>query len=242
IGRRLFVLEDGSMAAVKIPVVYRLDASGTVLWVRSFEDWVIDPHQYIFAMTNMEVEHGRLWMQGVLRRILIQFNTQRLLPAFATHPLDAIDGCQWAEATGFGFVALDITTMPSTSITGPIIQVLDELVRSTPVAVAVEDPGSRDLIPFCDQVVSVPVVASQSSGFRLVANPVERGAAIEVRDASPGLFTLSDAQGRSVWQYRVSATNDRVELPSAPRSAGVHHLRWLPTDGSSGATVKVLVY
>lgn len=242
IGRRLFVLPDGSMAAVKLPGIYRLDAAGAVLWVKSFEDWMIDPHHYIFAMTNMEVENDRLWMQGVLRRILVQFNTQRLLPAFATHPLDSIEGCQWAEDIGFGSVALDTSVMPSSFITGSVMQVLDGRVQSTPVVVSLTDPGRRHLIPFCDQVVSVPAVAPQNRGFRLIANPVERGAAIEVRDASRGLFTLTDAQGRLMWQFRQNTSMERIELPSAPHVSGVHHLRWVPVDGGLGSTVKVLVY
>jgi len=242
IGRRLFVLADGSMAAVKIPGIYRLDATAAVLWVKAFEDWMIDPHHYIFAMTNMEVQQGRLWMQGVLRRILVQFNTQRLLPAFATHPLDSIEGCQWAEDIGFGSTSLDVSTVPSTSISNQLMHVLDDRVGSNPMVVSVADPGRRELMPFCDQVVSVPAIARDNSGFRVLANPVERGTAIEVRDASPGVFSLTDAQGRLLWQYRLNAAVERVALPSAPQAAGVNHLRWVPVDGSLGATVKVLVY
>lgn len=243
IGRRLFVLADGSMAAVKLPGIYRLDATGAVLWVKSFEDWMIDPHHYIFALSNMEVEHGRLWMQGVLRRILVQFNTQRLLPAFATHPLDSIEGCQWADGSGFGYTALEVSALVSTSLAGGPMQVLDDGVQSNPVLVTVSDPGRRELMPFCDQVVSVPVIAPHNSSVvRVVANPVERGTTIEVRDASPGLFTLTDMHGRTLWQYRLNAAMARVALLPAPHAAGVHHLRWMPLDGSLGATVKVLVY
>ncbi len=242
IGRRLFVLADGSMAAVKIPSIYRLDGTGSVLWAKTFEDWVIDPHQYIFAMTNMEVHQGRLWMQGVLRRILIQFNTQRLLPAFATHPLDSISGCQWAEVDGFLSTALDTSTFSVSAIAEQLLQVLDERVQNTPVQVVVTVPDRHDPIPFCDQVVSFPEFAPRRSGFRVLANPVERGSAIEVRDALPGLFTLTDPRGRMLWEYRLNSAATRLTLPQTPGIAGLYHLRWVPGDGGYGTAVKVLVY
>lgn len=242
IGRRLFVLGDGSMAAVKVPRIYRLDGAGTVVGTRSFEDWVIDPHQYIFAMTNMEVAHGHLWMQGALRRILIQFNTQRVWPAFATHPVDTIVGCQWQGDESYGSTAVDVASLTQTALQGQVLQVLDDRLSDTPVEVVLTLPDRHDPIPFCDQVVGLNDVIVQPPTLTVLGNPVMRGSTIELSGGGPGLYTLCDAQGRMLWAFRTETTAERLTLPAAPTAAGPHFLRWTPKDGGPGIAVKVLVY
>ncbi len=241
-GRRLYVLADGSMATVKEPWVYRLDGLGEVLWSMYFEDWVLGPHHYIFETTAMQFEHDRLWMQGVLRRVLIQFNTQRSVPGFMTHPVDSIRGCQWNSTTGFGSVSMDVNSLISSPLDSVLFETLDADAVNIPVDVVVSQPEVRSTSPFCDQAVGMAEVEFASAPFEVFPNPVERGASIELLDPVPGRYILSDAQGRILWQRELRGKQERIEVPISNAAAGVHFLRVVPSDGSLGSTAKVLVY
>lgn len=242
IGRRLYVLADGSMATVKEPWVYRLDGLGEVLWSRSFEDWVLGPHHYIFESTDMHVEHDRLWMQGVLRRILIQFNTQLSLPGFMTHPLDTIEGCQWDSLSSFGSVSIDVASLSSVPLDSVLFEVRDADAENNPVDVFVSQPDVRSTSPFCDLTVDMAEVEFASAPFRIFPNPVEHGANITVLEPVTGSYILSDASGRILWQFELRGKQERLELPISNAAAGVHFLRCIPSDSSLGSAAKVLVY
>ncbi len=241
-GRRLYVLADGSMATVKEPWIYRLDGLGEVLWSMYFEDWILGPHHYIFETTAMHVEHDRLWMQGVLRRILIQFNTQRSLPGFMTHPVDSIEGCQLNSTTGFGSVSMDVASLISSPVDSVLFETLDADAENSPVDVVVTQPEVRFTIPFCDLTVGMAEAEFDSAPFQVFPNPVERGASIELLYALPGSYILSDAQGRILWQRELRCKQERIEVPIINAAAGVHFLRCVPSDDSVGSTAKVLVY
>lgn len=240
-GRRLYVLADGSMATVKEPWIYRLDGSGQVLWTKAFEDWVIEPHLFLFETTDMRVEHGKLWMQGVLRRILIQFNTQRLLPAFATHPLDSIEGCLWTTATGFGSVSMDISSLTSLPVDSVLFATLDADLQNSQVEVTTALPDVRRPVPFCEQAVGMAEELSGVATLNVFPNPVERGSTLQVSDALPGFYTMSDVQGRILWKYELRGTLQYMQVPITELSAGIRFLRHVPADGSLGSVAKVLV-
>jgi len=241
VGRRLFVEEDGSMATVKTPWIYRLDDTGEVLWSKYFSDWMIDPHQYIFEMTNMEVQQGRLWKQGVLRRILVQFNTQRLLPAFATHPLDSIVGCQWDGDDGFSPTALDVSTFTSTAPSGQSFMDLNGNVQQLPAEVQISLPNMLSPSLLCDQVVGVADIPPADHGPHLPSNPVMIGTAIELLDLEPGVVVLMDAHGRSLWSSRVETRHERLSIAPQHRATGLYYLRWVAADGSRAKVLKVVV-
>lgn len=242
LGRRLYVLADGSMATVKEPWIYRLDGSGEVLWSKSFEDWTLGPHHYIFESTDMQVEHDRLWIQGVLRRILIQFNTRRSVPGFMTHAIDTVEGCQWNSISGFGSESMDVAFLISSSVDSVLFETLDADVQNSPVDVVVAQPEVRFTSPFCDLTVGMAEMEFASVPFEVFPNPVQSGATIGLLDPLPGRYILSDVQGRILWQLELRGKRERIELPIVNAAAGVHFLRCLPSNGSLGSTVKVLVY
>lgn len=241
VGRRLFVEEDGGMATVKTPWIYRLDDTGQVLWSKYFEGWMIDPHQYIFEMTNMEVQQGRLWKQGVLRKILVQFNTQRLLPAFSTHPLDSIVGCQWDGDDGFSPTALDVSAFTSTEISDNSLMDLDGSMQLLPAKVLTSVPNMLSPSPLCDQVVGITDTPFADHGPRLNSNPVLIGTALELLDVEPGAVVLMDAHGRSLWSGRVDTRQERLSIAPHDPATGLYYLRWVAADGSRAKVLKVVV-
>jgi hypothetical protein len=242
IGRKLFILEDGSMAAVKIPWIYRMDTTGTVVRSASFQEWVIEPHLHVFSMTNMDVDHGRLWMQGALRRILIQFGTQRLWPAFASHPVDSIAGCQWESDLGFATTPLD-TALFGTASWLPITALdLAGTFGAESVPVVLSDVDRHDPLPLCNFTVGLAEDAVAATPAMVLATTlVQRGTDLEFLELMPGTVEVRDVLGRLIMRQVVRSHQGRYGLSLPPEALGTMVVRWVATDGSSSSSAKFIV-
>lgn len=242
LGRRLFVRPNGSFATVKVPWIYLLDDQGGVLRTHAFQEWVIEPHRFVFTMSSMDVGHERLWMQGVLRRILIQFGTQTLRPAFFTHPIDDIQGCKWTMEEGFGFTELEVAAFVREDVNGAVTTDLLPLLSVLPSEIELSTPARYDAEVFCDQAVGIaPLTSLREAGFRLAANPPLQNDEIELLDVAPGTIYVHDLQGRSIWQGESEQLRERSSIPLGGRATGMLLVHWRALDGSSSTVEKVLL-
>jgi hypothetical protein len=242
LGRRLFARPDGAFATVKTPWIYLLDEQGSVYRTHAFQEWVIEPHQYVFTMTNMDVSNERLWMQGVLRRILIQFGTQTTRPAFFSHPIDAIAGCKWTMDEGFAFTGLGTSDFLREDVNGAVTVDLLPRLDVLPREIELSIPEHLDGAPFCDQAVGIVQYSSvEQPGFRMASNPPIESDVLELIDVAPGILHLVDLQGRTIWHGETTHARDRWIIPVGIRASGLFMLHWRALDGSSSTVVKVLI-
>lgn len=242
LGRRLFVRSSGALAAVKIPWIYVFDEEGAVHRTHAFDGWVIEPHYFVFTMTNMEVAGEHLWMQGVLRRVLIQFNTQTSRPAFFTHSVDAIDGCQWTSGDGFGHSQVEPSEFLRESTHGAVTTDLVPRMTLLPRSMTLSIPSRLAPDPFCDQLVGLSAEPTPpSEGFRLEANPPLQSGLIQLLDVQPGTLRLMDLQGRLIWSGESSYFRESWSLPVAGLHGHPLVLHWCASDGSSVTVRKVLL-
>lgn len=239
VGTRLHVLPDGSMLAVKEPWLYRMDATGAVLWARSFQSTTIEAEQYLLAPTNMEVAHGRLWVQGVLRRILLQFNTQRLLPAFMDHPLDAIEGCQWETAGSFSRSALDAAAFVATALPPPEVVQL-EATMEVPELLVSEIPFYWPA-SFCAQLVSVEESTANEEGPLVLGGSLSLDGLVVVQVPGAGRLEVCDTGGRVLRSEEMDRSSDRHALQLPAHIRGMLLLRWVARDGSAQRTGRVMI-
>jgi hypothetical protein len=242
LGRRLFARSDGSLATVKSPWIYLLDDLGIVYRTHAFQEWVIEPHRYVFTTTRMYVDNDRLWMQGVLRRILIQFGTQTSRPAFFSHPIDAIEGCKWTMAEGFDYATMVTSDFAREDVNGAVT--VDLLPQLNVVAREIElsIPGQREVEAFCEQAVGIDTNnLVRQAGFQMASNPPSQNDVIELLDVAPGTLHLHDVQGRTIWRGETQYDRDRWSIPIGVRAPGLHMLHWRALDGGSSTIEKVLI-
>lgn len=242
LGRRLFVRADGSLATVSSPWLYLLDEQGSVSRTHTFEEWVIEPHRYVFTTTNMDVAHDRLWMQGVLRKIVIQFATQTSRPTFFSHPIGSVEGCKWTTGGGFGYTALVGSDFLREDVNGAVTADLLPLLNVLPSEIELSIPAQIDVESFCDQAVGIAVNAMVGpAGFRLASNPPVRSDVIDLLDVAAGTLHLHDLQGRSIWRGETTHGRDRWSIPVGVNASGLFMLHWRALDGASTTVEKVLI-
>jgi hypothetical protein len=242
LGRRLFVRADGSLATVSSPWLYLLDEQGSVYRTHSFQEWVVEPHRYVFTTTNMDVANDRLWMQGVLRKIVIQFATQTVRPAFFSHSIDAVEGCKWNTGDGFARTELGVSDFAREDVNGAVTIDLLPLLNVQPREIELSIPAPLGVDAFCEQAVGIAAnIMAESAGFRLASNPPAQSDVIELLDVAPGTLHLHDLQGRSIWRGETTRGRDRWSIPIGFRSSGLFMLHWRALDGSSTTVEKVLI-
>lgn len=239
IGRRLHPLQDGAFLSMDHPWSYRIAASGHITYLRYLMDDIIDAELYEFVPAVIGVRSDALYMQGTLRRFLLQFGTQRLRPAFITHPVDAVEGCQWETSAGFLPVPLAEGTFRLGQIEQPVWTLLPGAGTLTDLQVQEQAVPLRQVGAYCDAIVGTPEVTSPATSGLYIAGPVQPGAPLWVGGVSLGEVQVMDALGRMLAVTAVNAGQDLVQLALPPQAVGLLLVRWVAADGSGTGTLRV---
>lgn len=240
IGRRLFLVPGNGAVVMDAPWIYRLQEEGEVLRAWVLQNWTMDTYGYTRSLNSLAVKDGMLWMQGVLQQILIQFNTQRIMPHFALHLLDDPSGCQLDEVQGFGFTRMDPASLAATTPAPVLLTDLLPSITWSDLFVSVSDLEARVPIDLCLFTVGLEE-EGREPGFQVNGTVVEAGMPIQLSGLKPGVLSLHDAVGRVLWSGAVQAGDGRLELQPPTRTPGVYLIRWTAKDGSEGQVVRVVV-
>lgn len=239
IGRRLWPLQDGSYLAMDHPWSYRIALNGQITYLRYMTDDILDAELYEFVPALVGVSTDVFYMQGALRRFLLQFATQRLRPAFITHPVDAVEGCQWETSAGF----LPMILAPGTFRQGQVDQPFWSLLPNTGslVDLQVEEQPLplRQVGAYCDAIVGLPDPVVPNASGLYIAGPLQHGAPLWLGGVSKGEVQVLDPLGRILASTPVRIGQERVQVALPPNASGPLLLRWIAADGASSGTLRV---